>query len=175
MSFDPQSLWPILAREPAPRRYLLAFSGGLDSHVLLHALCALRDRFPETAIHALHVHHGLSPRADAWAAHCKTIAEALGVPCEVFKVHAHPLTGQSPEAAARAARYQAFARVMRPGDYLLTAHHQDDQAETLLLQLLRGSGPHGLAAMPARASFAAGLLLRPLLGFSRAELHDYAL
>jgi tRNA(Ile)-lysidine synthase len=82
--------------------------------------------------------------------------------------------GQSPEAAARMARYQAFAKLLQPGDYLLTAHHQDDQAETFLLQLLRGAGLKGLASMPIGKSFAQGYHLRPLLSYSRSELLIYA-
>jgi tRNA(Ile)-lysidine synthase len=155
-------------------RYWVAYSGGLDSHVLLHALHGLIAAHPELTLGAVHVHHGLRPAADQWAAHCMAVCAALGVSCQVLHVQARPAAGESPEDAARRARYQALQGVMGAGDCLLTAHHQDDQAETLLLQLLRGSGVAGLAGMPACAPFGAGLLARPLLSCSRAELHDYA-
>lgn len=171
--FSPQHLLRALSGLPACRRYLLAFSGGMDSHVLLHALASLRDRIVCT-IQAVHVNHGLSAHASEWADHCRCVCSNLGIPLRVIAVNARPAAGQSPEAAARDARYQALAETMLAGDCLLTAHHQDDQAETLLLQLLRGCGPRGLAAMPPSAPFAAAVLARPLLGFTRSELLAYA-
>lgn len=156
------------------RRYWLAYSGGLDSHVLLHALHGLQARQPDLSLGAVHVHHGLRTEADQWAAHCLAVCAALEIPCQVLRVQARPAAGESPEDAARRARYQALQSVMTEGDCLLTAHHQDDQAETLLLQLLRGCGVAGLAGMPASAQFGPGLLVRPLLMFSRAQLRDYA-
>ncbi len=155
-------------------RYWLAYSGGLDSHVLLHALHALMARQPGLTLGAVHVHHGLHAAADQWAAHCMAVCAALDIPCRVLHVQARPAVGESPEDAARRARYQALQGVVGAGECLLTAHHQDDQAETLLLQLLRGSGVAGLAGMPACAAFGAGLLARPLLTHNRAELRDYA-
>ena len=155
-------------------RYWLAYSGGLDSHVLLHALHGLSDRQPSLTLGAVHVHHGLRPEADQWAAHCLAVCTALEIPCQVLHVQARPAVGESPEDAARRARYLALQGVVGAGDCLLTAHHQDDQAETLLLQLLRGCGVAGLAGMPACAEFGSGLLARPLLTHSRAELRDYA-
>ncbi len=155
-------------------RYWLAYSGGLDSHVLLHALHGLIARQPGLTLSAVHVHHGLRPEADQWAAHCLAVCAALEIPCQVLHVQARPAAGESPEDAARRARYQALQGVVGTGDCLLTAHHQDDQAETLLLQLLRGCGVAGLAGMPVCAKFGAGQLARPLLTHSRAELRDYA-
>ncbi len=155
-------------------RYWLAFSGGLDSHVLLHALHGLATRHPDLRLGAVHVHHGLHPEADRWAAHCVAVCAALDIPCQVLHVQARPVSGESPEDAARRARYQALQGVVGAGECLLTAHHQDDQAETLLLQLLRGSGVAGLAGMPACAPFGPGLLARPLLTRNRAELRAYA-
>ncbi|MFQ5487832.1 MAG: tRNA lysidine(34) synthetase TilS [Gammaproteobacteria bacterium] len=163
----------ILQELPAAHRYWVAYSGGRDSHVLLHALAALRERLPGELC-AVHVDHGLSPDAPRWAAHCRVVCKGLGVPLRVLESDARPRRGESPEAAARRVRYQAFAGLMAEHDCLLTAHHQDDQAETLLLQLLRGSGPHGLAAMPRQSAFAAGSHVRPLLDFSRASLAAYA-
>lgn len=155
-------------------RYWLAYSGGLDSHVLLHALHGLSAKLPGVTLGAIHVHHGLRTEADQWAAHCVAVCAVLEIPCQVLHVQARPAVGESPEDAARRARYQALLGVVAAGDCLLTAHHQDDQAETLLLQLLRGCGVAGLAGMPACAAFGAGLLARPLLMHSRAELRDYA-
>ena len=163
----------ILERLPSAPRYLVAYSGGGDSHVLLHAMATLRERLPGV-LHAVHVNHGLSSRAAQWAGHCRTVCEALSVPLQIVAVDASADAGESPEAAARHARYQVFSRLMGEGDCLMTAHHRDDQAETLLLQLLRGAGPHGLAGMPACAPFSQGLHARPLLNFDRAQLADYA-
>jgi tRNA(Ile)-lysidine synthase len=150
----------------------IAYSGGLDSSALLH-LAAATGR----ATHAFHIHHGLSPNADAWEAHCRAECERLGIPFASRRV---TLDDRS-EASARKARYAALgALCVEHGVHLLlTAHHLDDQAETVLLQLLRGSGPAGLSGMDA-SNHAAGLLgtskvllARPLLQSSRAQLEDY--
>ena len=150
----------------------VAFSGGLDSSVLLAALAQLaRAGRP---LRALHVDHHLQAKSALWSAHCRRVARSLGVPLKVVNVRVPRTRGGSLEAAARAARYRALAAELRTGEALLSAHHEDDQAETLLLQLLRGAGVAGLAAMPARAGFARGLLLRPLLGMPRAALEAWA-
>ncbi|MFZ5575825.1 MAG: tRNA lysidine(34) synthetase TilS [Pseudomonadota bacterium] len=164
----------VLARHAGPgTRLVLALSGGLDSTVLLHALAALRacQRY---SLAALHVHHGLSPRADDWADFCARLCAGLGVELSVHRVTVARDDPAGIEAAARRARQRVFAAV--DADFILTAHHQDDQAETVLLQLLRGAGPKGLAAMAAlqpRAGWRAALL-RPLLGLARADLAGYA-
>ncbi len=173
-SFSPDTLAEILRRLPPVKRYWLAYSGGSDSHVLLHAAAQLQQRGPRVPFHAVHVDHGLQAASAAWARHCAAVCADLNLPLSTLRVNARGAPGDSPEAAARRARYQAMAELIEEGDCLLTAHHQDDQAETLLLQLLRGGGPHGLAAMPAAAPFASGLHARPLLNFSRAELQAYA-
>lgn len=172
-SFSPQRLLQALQTLPACQRYLIAYSGGMDSHVLLHAVAAVRESLAAPVL-AVHVNHGLSPHAGEWAAHCRRICHELAVPLSVMDIDAAPARGQSPEAAARDARYRAFASFMQQHDCLLTAHHENDQAETLLLQLLRGSGPHGMAAMPDHGPFAAGSLARPLLGQDRTVLLHYA-
>lgn len=155
-------------------RLLLAFSGGLDSTVLLHQLVQLRDTVqPHLQIRAMHVHHGLSARADSWAEHCQALCARWRVPITVARVQL-PGGGQGTEGEARSARYQALAGALLPEEVLLTAQHQDDQCETLLLALKRGSGPAGLAAMPARLPFADTRLLRPLLSASRADLEAWA-
>ncbi len=160
---------------PGAQRYVLAFSGGLDSHVLLHLLAKQTASALKSKVLAVHVDHGLQNSSQAWAQHCVSTADALGIPCEVMQVQAAPAPGQSPEAAARQARYAALADWITPDSCLLTAHHQDDQAETLLLQLMRGAGPKGLASMPQQCSFAAGTHCRPLLTVSREQLHNYAM
>lgn len=159
-----------LSRLPAPGdggRYLVAFSGGLDSTVLLHALAASVGNTP---LEAVHVHHGMQAAADEWAAHCRRRCEAAGVPLTVVRVEVEG----GHEAAAREARYAALRELTRPGDVVTTAHHADDQAETLLLQALRGAGAAGLAAMPALRPFGAGRLVRPFLGVRRKDLETWA-
>ncbi len=151
----------------------VAFSGGLDSHALLHALCELRAGYP-FELSAIHIDHGLQPESAAWAESCVRVCRELGVPCAVERVRVVAAPRQSPEALAREARYARLRECVRPGDVLMTAHHRDDQAETVLLQLLRGAGLHGLAAMPEVAPFGPASLVRPLLGFTRAALARYA-
>lgn len=158
----------------AGHHVIVALSGGLDSSVLLHATNRLKESLPNLKVSAVHVHHGLSDNADTWDAHCETLCSRLAVPYRRLTVDARAATGESPEEKARDCRYQALASVLGKGECLLSAHHQDDQAETLLLQLLRGAGPRGLAAMPAICVLGRGRLVRPLLGFSRRQLHDYA-
>jgi len=150
----------------------VAFSGGVDSTALLAALVKA-CRAP-TRLRALHVDHGLHPAAATWSAHCRAVARQLRVPIQVLSVRIEPARGSSLEATARAARYHALAAALDAGEMLLTAHHEDDQLETVLLQLLRGAGVAGLAAMPALAPFARGSLVRPLLPCSRAELEAWA-
>ncbi len=152
-------------------RLALGYSGGLDSSVLLHILTRLRPQLGFSLV-AVHVHHGLSPRADAWADHCQRVCNALDVRLERVHVTVTP-QGQGLEAAARQARYRVFSQL--DVDFVALAHHRDDQAETVLLQLLRGADLKGLAAMPmVRAlDHCQAKLLRPLLDFSRAELAAY--
>lgn len=146
----------------------VAFSGGADSTALLAALAALRR--PPLELRALHVDHGLQPRSRRWSAHCRRVARALAVPLTVRTARLARRRGESLEAVARTARYGLLGAALADGEALLTAHHQDDQLETVLLQLLRGAGVAGLAAMPAVTPFAGGLLVRPLLPLTRAEL-----
>ena len=147
---------------------LLGFSGGLDSTVLLHVLSSLRQRFSFGLV-AHHVHHGLSPHADVWAAACAQHCAALGVPLAVARITVESRPGEGWEAAARRLRHAAWAE--QPAHWWVTAHHRDDQAETVLFRLCRGAGVHGAAAMRAidpRAGQPGRL--RPLLGVSRAAL-----
>ncbi|MEO6696774.1 MAG: tRNA lysidine(34) synthetase TilS [Gammaproteobacteria bacterium] len=167
--FSTAQLQHILSRFPA-KRYWVAYSGGLDSHVLLHVLA----RLPNKSVHAVHVDHGLQENSAQWVKHCEAICAALQIPLLSLHINIDLEPGGSLEAAARDARYQAIASLMEDGDVLLTAHHQDDQAETVLLQLLRGAGPAGLAGMPACSVFSNGLHVRPLLNFTQAQLRAYA-
>lgn len=163
-----------LSRFPAAKRYWIAYSGGLDSHVLLHLCTMLRSEEKALDFIALHIHHGLLPEAEAWTAHCAEVCRALNVPLVVRKVEARPGPGESPEEAARNARYQAFKSQLGAEEALLTAQHQDDQAETVLLQLFRGAGLAGLAGMPERSILGKSILLRPLLTFARGAILEYA-
>ncbi|SMF94672.1 tRNA(Ile)-lysidine synthase [Methylomagnum ishizawai] len=174
MNLSADTLRASLARHPPSPHYWIAYSGGLDSRVLLRLCAELARVSQDFRCTAVHVHHGLQAAAEHWAEQCRTTCEAEGVAFRLLRVDARPRPGQSPEEAARAARYQTLATLMATGDTLLTAQHRDDQAETLLLQLLRGAGLPGLAAMPERAAFGPGFLTRPLLDHGRAELRDYA-
>lgn len=150
----------------------IAFSGGLDSTVLLHLLVSLANIENLPPVSAVHVHHGLQAAAEAWPAHCQSVCDSLGVPLRVMRVQVRP--GASLERAARDARYQAFMQIMGAGEVLFTGQHRDDQAETLLFRLLRGAGVRGLAAMPEHRPLAQGRLVRPLLACTRSELEAYA-
>jgi tRNA(Ile)-lysidine synthase len=153
----------------------VAYSGGLDSHLLLHTLTQLREQTsPTWQLRAVHIHHGLQKEADHWAQHCQHICQTLGIPCEIIRVKVRIASRESLEANARTARYQAIAQLLNSNDVVLTGQHADDQAETVLLQLLRGAGVPGLAAMPQISRLEPGWLIRPFLNYTRAELYDYA-
>ena len=172
VTFGPDWLGARLAELlPNAAPLAVAFSGGADSTALLAALAALPQWRGQ--LRALHVNHGLHPQAPAWERHCRRTARGLGVPFAVRRLRLVPAAGESPEAAARVARYAALLGALRPREVLLTAHHSDDQLETFLLQLLRGAGPAGLAAMPAQGALGPHRLLRPLLQASRAELRAW--
>jgi tRNA(Ile)-lysidine synthase len=162
----------VMRRGADALRVAVALSGGRDSMVLLDALAAVAPTLG-LALSALHVHHGLSANADAWAAFCGDECAKRGVPLQVHRAEVRRAAGESLEAQARAVRYAAYAATA--ADVVALAHHADDQAETLLLQLLRGAGPRGLAAMPAHRLTRRGPgLLRPLLALPRATLGAYA-
>lgn len=156
-----------------PTRFCVGFSGGLDSVVLLHILATFCKQSGHV-LRAVHVHHGLSPHADDWAQFACRFAAGLGVECEAVRVAVRLRDELGLEAAARLARYAVFEQ--QDCDVLLLAQHRDDQAETLLLNLLRGAGVRGLAAMPESRSLTRGAcLVRPFLDISRSELLAYAL
>jgi tRNA(Ile)-lysidine synthase len=151
----------------------VALSGGRDSSVLLHALAGLREP-ARWQLRAVHVNHGLQSGADTWARHCEQLCADLNVSLRVRQVVTPRDAGRGVEAAARDARYAAFRAEIQPGEWLLTAHHEADQLETVLLHLLRGSGVRGLSGIPAGSDFAAGRLCRPLLKVSGASIGAYA-
>lgn len=155
------------------RQFLVAFSGGLDSTVLLHQLVCWRQQDPTIELRAIHIHHGISANADSWVTHCQQVCEEWQVSLVVERVRLGK-SGAGLEAEARQARYQAFRETLQAGEVLLTAQHLDDQSETLLLALKRGSGPAGLSAMPVDAPFADTRLIRPLLYDSRETLLAWA-
>lgn len=167
------------------KKLLIAYSGGLDSHVLLHLLATLPTS-EGFQLRAIHIEHGLQSIAKQWPEHCRTICKNLAVDYESISLELTILKGQSLEAVARWARYQAFSQVLQKDEVLVTAHHQDDQAETLLIQLFRGAGVNGLAAMPAIQQLSQGQSkgqskteskgqhIRPLLNQSRQALTHYA-
>ncbi len=171
MVFSPEYLRQQLDLLPEAKRYLVGYSGGLDSHVLLTALSQLDL---ETPVIAVHVDHSIDASSDQWQQHCALIASDLKIDFQSRKVNANPPTGESPEAWAREKRYEVFSALMEEGDILLLAHHQDDQIETFFLQLLRGSGPHGLSAMPRVTDFNGGWIARPCLDVKRKDLERYA-
>lgn len=160
----------IVAAKPA--RLVVAFSGGLDSTALLHALSAQRSS--EVPIVAMHVDHGLQADSMAWSQHCRAVANACGVEYRSLNVDVDLESGNGPEASARDARYAALSAEMLKNDWLLSAHHREDQAETLLLNLVRGSGPAGIAGIGDARRFGPGWLVRPILNVDRAQLREYA-
>ena len=156
-----------------PRRYLVALSGGLDSTVLAHALAETRGQHGKRLV-AIHIDHQLQTDSARWSDYCRQLAGRFEIEFVAERVAVDTTGGGGLEAAAREARYAALARYVGDGDWLLSAHNRNDQAETLLLNLTRGSGPAGLAGIGAARPFAAGWLIRPLIDVSRTDLQAYA-
>lgn len=168
--FDPASRLTDLT---GPRPHVaVAFSGGIDSTVLADMLARQRRKF--ASLRLMHVDHGLQAASADWSQHCARFARSMRLPFVSLKARISRQRGASPEAAARDARYAQLAHALKPGEVLVTAQHRDDQVETLLLQLFRGAGVPGLAAMPPIADFGPGRIARPLLEVSRAEIEQYA-
>lgn len=156
--------------EPFDKLYA-GFSGGLDSTVLLYALAKIPQL--KAKLTAVHVHHGLSPNADTWKLHCEQFCKRHDIPLIVNHVHLN--NSSNIEKTAREKRYELFSALSESNTCILLGHHRDDQAETLLLQLFRGAGLEGLSAMPAWRSLGKGLLFRPLLDYTRAQIERYAI
>jgi len=157
---------------PKDATICVGLSGGLDSTVLLSVLA--RHLADAGRVTALHVHHGLSPNAEQWVKFCERLCGNEGVPLTIERVRVDPTSPLGMEGAARVARYAAYAA--RPERYIALAHHLDDQAETVLMQLLRGTGMRGIAAMPELRELRGTNvhIFRPLLAFSRAALRKFA-
>ncbi|MBD0784931.1 tRNA lysidine(34) synthetase TilS [Vibrio sp. Y2-5] len=154
-------------------RFVLALSGGVDSRVLLSLLVRFREEFG-VSVAAVHVHHGLSSNADHWTECCQAWCDNSDIPLFVERVNLDTQCGESIEKLARDARYSALSKYVQANDVLLLGQHADDQIETFLLALKRGSGPKGLASMAHSAPFSNGLMLRPLLNVKRADIEAFA-
>ncbi len=162
----------VLAEYPA-KRLFIGYSGGRDSHVLLDILANIKKQQPIDIL-VIHVNHRLQPMSDEWAKHCQQICQSYTIPIIIETVTDKPKTGESIEAFARDVRYRLIKKHLKAGDIFVSAHHQRDQAETFLLQLMRGAGVDGLKAMPLIKPFGAGQYLRPMLHCDYRELVDYA-
>jgi tRNA(Ile)-lysidine synthase len=170
--FTPDNLKNQLSAWPRPGCYWIAFSGGLDSTALLHAMTQIGTE-NGAGIRVIHINHGLHEQADSWQQHCQNLCEQMGLPFTCETVVVGQSSRQSPEAEARAARYSAIVANMQKDDMLLTAHHADDQAETLILNLMRGAGVDGLAAIRPLRRRGEVWLGRPLLSWRREQLRRY--
>ena len=167
-----ESVHASLAHLP-PGGIVVGFSGGMDSSVLLHVLTQVPDARAR-GLRAIHVDHGLHADSTRWTQHCRTFATNLDIALDVIAVDVEREAGTGLEDAARRARRAAFAQALAPGEILALAHHRDDQAETILLKLLRGAGPEGLGGMRTLRAFGSGSIWRPLLGQPRSALAEYA-
>ena len=154
-------------------RIVVAYSGGIDSTVLLHLLSRATFATP-IKLFAVHVNHGIDAAADQWQLYCQNVAKDWSLAFKALSVEVARTHRQGLEAAARSARYQTLRAQLASGDLLVTAHHSGDQAETVLLRLVRGAGVAGLSAIAEYFPFGKGVLARPLLGFSRSDIEAYA-
>jgi tRNA(Ile)-lysidine synthase len=164
----------ILSGYPDADTCWIAYSGGLDSHVLLHVLSEIKNDIKPKLV-AVYINHGISQDAELWAKHCQAECENYAIEFQTFAVDLSQKNNKGIEAIAREKRYEVFSNLINSHDLLVTAHHMNDQIETIILQLMRGTGPDGLVGMPQSREFSKGFLVRPLLEFSRDEIHDYAL
>ncbi len=172
IDFGNDLLLSSLGRLPAPRKYWIGFSGGADSTALLQAMCECRDHLA-APVAAVHFHHGLQPEADAWQDHCRAFCRDRQLPFTATKLEVDPSGRCSTEEAARNSRYDAVAAMLGPQEMYLTGHQAEDQAETLFLNLMRGSGVEGLAGIPELRSLGSGWVARPLLTVRRRDLEAY--
>ncbi|OED41823.1 tRNA lysidine(34) synthetase TilS [Endozoicomonas sp. (ex Bugula neritina AB1)] len=170
---SPESIAPLfisLRQTPVT----VAFSGGVDSTVVLHMLVALRQQGILDTVEALHIHHGLSECADQWAAFCEHVCALWNVPLTLARITVPEDTGEGIEQAARMIRYRIFEQQVMGGGCLVMGHHLDDQAETVLLRLFRGTGLEGLSGIPQSRVLGEGQILRPLLDTRRHAIEQYA-
>jgi tRNA(Ile)-lysidine synthase len=170
--FSSDQLLASLARLPRPGKYWVGFSGGADSTALLQAMHECRERLP-SPVHAIHFHHGLQSEADAWQEHCRNFCAERDLPYRAERLQIDSGGKSSPEEAARNSRYRAVAALLGREEMYLTAHHAEDLAETLFLNLMRGSGVEGLAGIPALRNLDQGWVARPLLEMRRLDLEAY--
>lgn len=176
LKLNAESFFESLKQFPAQseiKTWWLAYSGGVDSQVLLHLLSEIKIQY-KLDVRAVYIDHGLQAESKKWQAHCASSCEKLSIPFQAVSVNVDLKTGEGTEASARTARYAALAELIEKDHCLLTAQHQDDQAETLLLQLFRSAGAAGLAAMPFYSLFSKGWHIRPLLNFNQEEILNYA-
>ncbi len=174
LAFSAERLLQNLQSLPPVNSYVVGFSGGADSTALLHALVEIRDALG-VPVSAVHVNHGINSEADAWQELCENFCRLHQVELTSLKIKLTNRSGKGLEAEARHLRYEAISSLLNTADCLLTGHHADDQAETMLLNLMRGSGVEGLTAMPDSRPFGEGFLQRPLLSFKNSALKDYLL
>lgn len=172
MALNPRQILVELNRLAAGRRFCLAYSGGIDSHVLLHILATAVPALP--VFRVIHINHGLNSDSVRWAEHCADICHEFGIAFKTMDVNVSDIETLGLEAAARQARYQSFKAELADDEVLLTAQHQQDQAETLFLQLLRGAGPKGLSAMWPETVVHGLSILRPLLCVAKDDIRHYA-
>ena len=174
MTFNTQKLenyFSDLIDKGKPARYVVGYSGGIDSTVLLHAINKMAGYTPVVAVH---INHQLIPQAAEWEKHCRKFSESISVEFLSRKVIIDMNSGYGLEASSRKERYDSFKQLIKKNDYLLTAHNQDDQVETVLLNIFRGCGLRGIRGIPASRKFFEGRLVRPLLRVSRDEISEYA-
>ena len=170
--FSTERLLESLARLPRPRRYRVGFSGGADSTALLQALFELQDRL-EAPLRAVHFDHGLQQGSKDWQARCRTFCEERDIPFHGERLDVRSGNRRSIEEEARNCRYRAVAELLGEEEMYLTAHHAEDQAETLFLNLMRGSGIEGLAGIPVLRNLEHGWVARPMLETRREELEAF--
>ena len=172
LAFTAERLLQILKTFPAVTSYKVGFSGGADSTALLHALNEIQEQLGVPVL-AIHVNHGIHSDADQWQQQCEQFCDRYDIDLTCLGIELEHSSGKGLEAEARHLRYESMSALLGSGDCLLTAHHADDQAETLLLNLMRGSGVDGLTAMPESRPLGRGVLQRPLLRFKNSALRDY--
>ena len=168
------SIADVIIKHTRVTHFIISYSGGIDSTVLLYIMAELQRHYSHWCVSAVHVNHRLQPQADQWQQHCQSVCDAQDIPLTCFEVDLNLQPGDSVEAVARQKRYEQIATLMSEQHCLLTGHNQNDQVETFLLQLMRGSGLKGLAAMPVSKPYAAGCCIRPLLSVTRKKIEQYA-